>query len=268
VRCYELGGGAPGDAKMPPEPAMRIALFVPCYVEHLQPEVALATARLLRRLGHSVRVPSGQTCCGQPAFNAGLRDVAVAAARRFLRIFGRALDDGAEAIVCPSGSCAAMVKLHYPELALSDEERAAHSRLEPAVHELTEFLVDCTGQTDIGARVAERVALHKSCHALRGLGISAQPEALLAKVTDLEPAPLMHPETCCGFGGVFSVKLPEVSTALADRKLDDALGVGAEVLTGVDPACLMHLEGRARRRGLPLRFEHIASLLERGAGLR
>ncbi len=246
---------------------MHIALFVPCYVEHLQPEVALATARLLRRLGHTVHAPRGQTCCGQPAFNAGQREIARVAARRFLRLFGRALDEGAEAIVCPSGSCAAMVKLHYPELAISEPELRLHARVAPAVYELTEFLVDAASATDVGARVHERVTLHKSCHALRALGVSRQPEALLESVRDLDYAPLAHPETCCGFGGVFSVKLPEVSTALADRKLDDAASVGAQVLTGVDPACLMHLEGRARRRGLTLRFEHIACLLARGVGL-
>ncbi len=248
---------------------VRVALFVPCFLNHLRPDVALATARVLRRLGLDVTVPPGQTCCGQPAWNTGAREAALLAARHFLHVFERAALDPATEIVCPSGSCAAMVIHHYPRLPLAAEERALHARLAGRVWELSQFLVDRLGLPDLGdlARPARRVAVHRSCHALRLLGVDEQPRRILERVAGVELVELRRPRECCGFGGTFAVKLPEVSVRMADDKLDDALSVGAEEIVGIDTSCLEHLAGRARRRGLEIRCLHLAEVLAEGMGL-
>lgn len=243
-----------------------MALFVPCFVEHLQADVALATARLLDHLGHEVVLPAGQTCCGQAALNAGLADAARVAARHFLSTFRSCVGERADAIVCPSGSCTAMVRTHYRAL-LSPEELGAYETIAARLFEFTEFVVDELGVRDVGARWNGRVALHRSCHALRRLGIARQPLALLEHLAGAEVVELGRPEACCGFGGVFATKLPEVSARLADDKLDDAIAAGAEVLTGVDSSCLGHLAARASRRKLGLRCVHVAPLLAEGVGL-
>jgi L-lactate dehydrogenase complex protein LldE len=243
---------------------MRVALFVPCFIEHLQPEVALAAARVLKHLGHEVVVPRGQTCCGQPAINMGAWSAAVGAARHFLRVFGRC---EADAIVCPSASCTATVRHGYERLPLSRRNKARLEAMTPRVFEFTEFLVDVTGTVDLGATLDRAVALHQSCHSLRVLGLTDQPARLLNRVSGLRLVELTRREDCCGFGGAFAVKLPEVSTAAADDKLADALAVGAGTLASVDSSCLAHLDGRARRLGLSLKVAHVAELLAEGLGL-
>jgi L-lactate dehydrogenase complex protein LldE len=245
---------------------VRIGLFVPCYVEHLEPRVGLAVARILRRLGHEVVVPEGAPCCGQPAWSNGLPHTAAHAARRFVRAFSRHAAD-LDAFVCPSGSCTAMVREGYAELPLSVSETRALAEVAPRFLEFTEFLVDRAGAEDVGASLPNAIAVHTSCQALRRIGVAAQPRRLVEHARGARLAPLARPEECCGFGGAFAVRLPELSLAMADDKLDDALGVGAEILTGVDSSCLMHLRGRARARGLTLRVEHIAVLLAEGMGL-
>ena len=222
---------------------MRVALFVTCLVDLVVPEVGVATARVLQRAGHEVVFPEGQTCCGQPAFNSGYREEAA----KVLRSTARALADaGADAIVAPAGSCTTMLRTFAPGL-IGEA---------PHVWELSEFLA-AHGELPEG-RLDARVAYHASCHMLRELGLSDEPRALLermgAELVDWDA------QRCCGFGGTFAVRQPELSVAMADEKLR-SLG-GASVLCGADPSCLMHLRGRLRRLGSPVRVAHLAELLE------
>jgi L-lactate dehydrogenase complex protein LldE len=222
---------------------VRVALFVTCLVDLVVPEVGVATARVLQRAGHEVVFPEGQTCCGQPAFNSGYRE----AAAKVLSHTARALADaGADAIVAPAGSCTTMLRTFAPGLVGEV----------PHVWELSEFL-SAHGGLPAG-RLDARVAYHDSCHMLRELGLSAEPRALLegvgAELVDWDA------ERCCGFGGTFAVRQPELSVAMADEKLRSL--DGASVLCGADPSCLMHLRGRLRRLGSPVRVAHLAELLE------
>ena len=241
---------------------MRLALFVPCYIDQFHSAVALATARVLQHLGHEVIVPAGQTCCGQPTFNTGDWDESRRIARHFLEVF-----EPYETVVAPSGSCVGMVRENYPWLFEGQPELPRAQAMAPRVHEFTSFLVDCLGVTDLGAMVEATVTLHDSCHALRELGIRQQPRALLANVQGLTLVEMPQSDVCCGFGGAFSVKYPEISTAMADDKLANAVSTEAEFITGVEASCLMHLRGRIERRGLPIKTIHIAELLAHGMGL-
>jgi len=241
---------------------MQIALFVPCVIDQFAPQVALATARILGHLGHEVIVPAGQTCCGQPTFNTGYWDETRRIARHFLRVF-----EGQDTIVAPSGGCVGMVKVNYPVLFEGRPEAAAAQAMADRVHEFTSFLVDQLGVTDLGAKLEASVTIHDSCHPLRELGIREQPRALLRAVAGLTLVEMPQSDTCCGFGGAFSVKYPEISTAMADEKLANATSTGAEIITGVESSCLLHLQGRIDRQGLPIRTMHIAELLARGMRL-
>ncbi len=236
---------------------MRPALFIPCYIEHLRPAVGLATARLFERLGLDWHYPAGQTCCGQPASNAGHPDLALPAARHFLRRFG-----AADCVVSPSASCVAMLR-RYPELpGLSPAERADFAALAPRCYELSDFLVGVLGQVELGARWPGRVAFQDGCHALRELGVAEAPRRLLAAVEGLELVDAGGPEhECCGFGGVFAAKLPELSAAMADERLAALATAGTDTLVLTDVSCLLQLEGRARRRGLAFRGLHLAEIL-------
>jgi L-lactate dehydrogenase complex protein LldE len=221
---------------------VKVALFVTCLVDLVVPEVGVATARVLQRAGHEVVFPEGQTCCGQPAFNSGYRDEAA----KVLRTTVRALSEGgADAIVAPAGSCTTMLRTFAPTLGVDA----------PHVYELSEFL-SAHGMPE--GRLQARVAYHDSCHMLRELGLSSEPRALLegvgAELVDWDA------ERCCGFGGTFAVRQPELSVAMADEKLRSL--DGAQVLCGADPSCLMHLRGRLRKLGSPVRVAHLAELLE------
>lgn len=238
---------------------MRLALFVPCYVDQFRPKIAAASADLLRGLGHEVIVPRDQTCCGQPAFNAGYWPESRRVARQFLRVFGEY-----DCVVAPSGSCVAMVRHKYPLLFADEPEAAVARDIAPRVHELSSFLVDHLGVTDLGARFPATVTFHDSCHPLRELGVRDQPRVLLAQVEGLTLTEMVNSEVCCGFGGVFAVKYPEISLAMADEKLANALATGARYVVGVEASCLMHLQGRIDRRGLPLQALHLAELLAEG----
>jgi L-lactate dehydrogenase complex protein LldE len=222
---------------------MRVALFVTCLVDLVVPEVGVATARVLQRAGHEVVFPDGQTCCGQPAFNSGYRDEAA----KVLRTTVRALADArADAIVAPAGSCTTMLRTFAPGLGVQP----------PHVYELSEFLAEHGGA--LRGRLDARVAYHDSCHMLRELGLSREPRALLeglgAELVEWDA------ERCCGFGGTFAVRQPELSVAMADEKLRSL--DGAQVLCGADPSCLMHLRGRLRKVGSHVRVAHLAELLE------
>lgn len=247
---------------------MRVALFVPCYVDQLWPRVGLATVRVLERLGAEVVFPEEQTCCGQPMANAGCADDAAPLARRFLEIFG-----GFEAVVCPSGSCTSMVRNHYdPFLA----GRPGFDRLKQRTFELCEFLVDVLGVKALDGAYPHRVGLHRSCHGLRELGLGTPSERLLpraSKVDDLlaslrgiELVPLARADECCGFGGTFAVAEEAVSCLMGKDRLADHARAGAEIVTGTDVSCLMHLEGLARREKVPLRFKHVAEVMAEALG--
>ncbi len=233
---------------------MRVALLVTCLGDNFFADACADAVRLLRHCGAEVDFPEAQTCCGQPAFNAGHRADATRMARHTVEVFSRA-----EHVVLPSGSCAGMLRSHYPEL-LGDEAGSLPVR----VWELCEFLVKVLGVSEVGEGLrGRRVAYHHGCHALRELGVEEEPVRLLrsagAEVVEWEAD-----RECCGFGGLFSAKMPEVSAAMADRKLETLPEI--DVVTSADGGCLMQLEGRATRRGGAPPFRHVASLLWEGVG--
>lgn len=233
-----------------------ITLFIPCFVDQMAPQVALDMVAVLRRLGYSLDFPEEQTCCGQPAFNAGFWDEARPMAERFVRIFRQA-----ETVVCPSGSCTAMVRCFYPDLLVSSRFRQEAIELGKRVFEFSEFLVDVAGVADVGASFPYKVTYHNSCHTLRELRIQRQPRLLLEHVKGLDLVELGYAEECCGFGGVFSVKFPEVSGTMGEVKANNIEATGADFVTACDPSCLMHIEGVLRRKRAKARTLHIASIL-------
>lgn len=239
---------------------MRVALFVPCYVDMIYPEVGVSTVRILRRLGVEVVYPKGQTCCGQPAFNSGFFEEARGVARHFLDVFER---DRTDHIVCPSGSCATMASHYYPFLfedRKKDRERS--EALGSRIRELSDFLVNVLGAGDLGARYEGRAVFHTGCHQRRELGVLEEPRELLRKVEGLELLDWENEELCCGFGGTFSVKMPDVSVAMADEKVKALEKSGADTLISCDSSCLMHLGGRLSRTGHDTRIVHLAEVLD------
>jgi L-lactate dehydrogenase complex protein LldE len=242
--------------------SMRIGLFITCFNDLLFPEVGRAVVTVLRRLGHEVEFPEGQTCCGQMHFNTGYRDACVPLVRNFTTVF-----EPYDAIVTPSGSCTGMVRHYHPTVAKHAADRGDESllgpvdRVAPRVYELSEFLVDILGVTDVGARFPHTVALHPTCHSLRLLGVGDRPRRLLEGVRDLELVEIPRADECCGFGGTFSVKNSDTSIAMGRDKVDAILSTGAEVLTAGDTSCLMHLGGLASRQHAGLRVMHLAEIL-------
>lgn len=240
--------------------SMRVSLFVTCLVDSFFPEVGVSTVRLLRRFGVDVDFPEGQTCCGQPAFNAGYHPEARAVAETWLDAFL-----ASDYIVSPSGSCGGMIHHGYAELFADDPVRLAQVKeLSEKTYEISQFLVDVLGVEDVGARFRAKATYHPSCHATRLLGVHDAPLRLLRHVRDLELVELPFAQECCGFGGTFSVKLGEVSTAIVSDKAQHVMDTGAEVLVGTDMGCLMNIGGRLRRLGSPVRVMHVAQLLEEG----
>lgn len=241
---------------------MRVALFVPCYVDMIYPEVGVSVVRVLRRMGVEVTYPEGQTCCGQPAFNSGFFREARAVARHLLDVFEQ---DAADYVVCPSGSCAAMVSHYYPVIfADQEEERERSEALGSRVREFSDFLVNVlgVGAEDLGASYPGRAVFHTGCHQRRELGILEEPRELLRGVEGLELLDWKNEELCCGFGGTFSVKMPDVSVAMADEKIKALDKSGADTLVSCDSSCLMHLGGRLERTGRVTRVLHLAQVLD------
>ena len=248
-------------------PLMRVHLFVPCYVDQVRPEVAFATATVLRRAGCEAVFDAQQTCCGQPQANSGDQRGAAVLARRHLDLFRRA--PAGEAVVCPSGSCTSMVRTHYRHLGLDLDAR--DQAVIDATWELSDFLVNRLGITRLGARFPHRVGLHRSCHGLRELGLGCASELmgprdpgpterLLAEVEGLVLVEAARRDECCGFGGTFAVAEPELSARMGEDRLDQFTQAGAEWITAADFSCLMHLDGLAARRGGP-RALHLAEIL-------
>ena len=231
--------------------------MITCLGDMFFPEVGVAMIRLLRRLGVTVEFPQGQTCCGMPLFNSGYHHDAALVAERTVGLFA-----GAEHVVVPSGSCAWMVKTEYPGLLKHDPAlKAAAEALAKKTYELSQFLVDVLGVTDVESSFKGRVTYHDSCHLLRGLGESQAPRTLLKGVKGCELVELPGSDECCGFGGSFSVRLPEVSTAVLDKKLANAEGTGVDCLVACDAGCLMQMGGGLTRRGSRVRAVHLAQVL-------
>ena len=222
----------------------------------MRPSVGFAAARLIEAAGCAVVVPESQTCCGQPAYNAGDPDIARELALQTVHSF-----DGCDFVVAPSGSCAAMLRVHYPALFKGRSELEQVKAFAARVHELTSFLVNVRGQTRTDAKFAGRVVHHDACSGLRELGVRAEPRRLLASIEGLELVEAPETAPCCGFGGLFSVKYPGISTAIADRKIEDLKTPAPDLVTGGDLGCLMNLAGRLNRSEQPVPCRHIAEVL-------
>ncbi len=235
---------------------MVVQLFVTCLVDGFAPQVGRATVAVLEANGQTVEFPVDQTCCGQPALNAGVRDDARAMAAHTVGV----LDGTDGPIVVPSGSCAEMMIHRYPELLSSGPEAAAARRVANRVRELTQFLIHDLG-IDVQSTGSGTVTIHRSCHGLRGLGIDTEIESLVDGVDGLERCELGGADECCGFGGLFSIELPEVSSAILDTKLDSVVASGADTVVGGDISCLMHIGGGLHRRGSKVEARHVVELL-------
>ena len=239
---------------------MRVSLFITCLADQFYPEVGVAALKVLRHLGVEVSFDAAQTCCGQPAFNTGYRVEAREVALKTLDLFSA--PGAADYVVSPSGSCTSMMRVFYPELFEHDPARLRQARdFAGRLFEFSEFLVKVLNAADVGASFPHRIAYHDSCHLLRELGVSEEPRRLLRSVRGAELVEMQDHRLCCGFGGTFSVKFPEVSVAMGEDKLKAADAAGAEYLVANDSGCLMHLAGLIHRQGLNLRTMHIAEVL-------
>jgi L-lactate dehydrogenase complex protein LldE len=247
----------PAAAPAGPRLGPRVGLFATCLVDLYRPSVGFAAASLLEQAGCEVDVPRAQVCCGQPAYNAGDRANAVAIACQTIDLFERF-----DYIVVPSGSCAGMLRHHYPDLLSGDPQYAARAQsVADKTWELIAFLTDVRGWTDIDASWPASVTYHDACSGLRELGIKDQPRQLLEQVEGLELHELEAADVCCGFGGTFCIKYPEVSGAMVDNKVDDIVATGAATVLSGDLGCLMNIAGRLSRRGEAVEARHIAEIL-------
>ena len=237
---------------------MQLSLMITCLGDVLRPSAGEATVRLLRRLGHEVDFPQDQTCCGQPFFNSGFEDLAREQARQTVRVF-----DHGRPVVTPSGSCAAMVKVEYPQLLAEDDEWGPRARdLASRTFELADLLVNQLRVLDVGAKFEGTLTYHYACH-LRGLGMTNEGEQLLAHVEGATYVPLPRQDQCCGFGGSFAVRYPSISTAMVSDKVACIVQTQARAVVSTDTGCLMNIGGRLRRLGHPTTVLHLAELLDR-----
>jgi L-lactate dehydrogenase complex protein LldE len=234
-----------------------VGLFVTCLVDLFRPSVGFAAVKLLEAAGCTVEVPRAQTCCGQPAYNSGDKRDAQALARQVIEAF-----EGFEYVVAPSGSCAGQLRMHYPDMFADDPQmfqRAQH--LAKRSYELVSFLVDVRGMERVTARSDEIVTYHDSCSGLRELGVKAQPRQLLRSVAGLTLRELPSAEICCGFGGTFCIKYPEISDKMVGEKSADILATGAETVLAGDLGCLLNMAGKLKRQGRPIAVRHVAEVL-------
>jgi len=235
----------------------RVGLFVTCLVDLFRPTVGFASVKLLEDAGCEVDVPMAQTCCGQPAYNSGDRADTVEIARNTIEAF-----EEYDYVVAPSGSCAGMLKKHYPGLFKGDPRWEARSAAFSArVHELVSFLVDVMGVNDVAASHAGSVTYHDSCSGLRELGIREQPRRLLSSVPGLKLMEMQDPDVCCGFGGTFCVKYPDISNRIVEEKTANIRATGAETLLAGDLGCLMNMAGKLERQGADVKVRHVAEVL-------
>ena len=235
----------------------RVALFVTCLVDMLRPSIGFAAVQLLEDAGCEVVVPAGQTCCGQPGYNSGDPAAAAAIAKQVIGIL-----EPFEHVVVPSGSCGGMIAKHYPELFAGDGAWLPRAKgLAAKTYELTAFLTGVLGRTSVTARFPARAVYHDSCSALRELGVRSQPRQLLASVEGLTVSELSERDACCGFGGTFAMKYPDISNAIVEKKTADVTATGAELLISGDLGCLINMAGKLKREGSGIEVRHVAEVL-------
>lgn len=235
----------------------RVGLFVTCLVDLFRPSVGFASVKLIEDAGCTVEAPAAQTCCGQPAYNSGDRADARAIAQNVIRTF-----EDFDYVVAPSGSCAGMLKKHYPALFAEDRVwKAKADKFSSKVFELVSFLVDVMGVSAVDARFSGSVTYHDSCSGLRELGVSGQPRKLLSSVEGLELKEMREADVCCGFGGTFCVKYPEISNGIVTKKAERIGETGADMLLAGDLGCLMNMAGKLKRRGSAVEARHVAEVL-------
>jgi L-lactate dehydrogenase complex protein LldE len=238
---------------------MIVDIFIPCFMDQVYPETALNMVKVLERVGCGVNYNPEQTCCGQPAFNAGYWDAAKEVGEKFIREF-----QNDRYIICPSASCVGMVKNYYPEMF---HNAALHNELKSIqknIYEFSDFMVNVLKITDLGARLDGVATYHDSCAALREYGIKREPRTLLEKVRGLEIREMKDCEACCGFGGTFSVKFENIAVGMGEQKVKNAQEVGAEYIISTDISCLMHLDGYLKHQNIPIKTMHIADVLAAG----
>ena len=238
---------------------MRVQLFIPCFVDQLYPQTAFNMVKVLEKAACEVLYNTNQTCCGQPAFNAGFTTECKAVASKFIDDF-----DNADYIISPSASCTGFVRNYYPKLFENNARAEVNKNPGKRMYELTEFLTDVLKIEKFGATLATKATYHDSCAALRECRIKEGPRRLLSFVKGLELVEMVDNETCCGFGGTFSVKFDAISVAMADQKLTHALATGAEFIISTDLSCLMQLDGIIKHKNLPIKTIHIADVLATG----
>ncbi|WP_096201086.1 (Fe-S)-binding protein [Bacillus sp. FJAT-45350] len=239
---------------------MKVSLFITCLADNMFPEVGESVVRVLNKLDVEVDFPAGQTCCGQPAFNSGYKKEAIDVAKHTIEVF-----ENSEYVILPSGSCTGMVHHYYPELFKDEpvwQERA--NDLINRTYEFTQFLVNVLKVDDIGARFEKKVTYHSSCHMSRLLGVKDEPITLLKNVSGVELVELPYSYDCCGFGGTFAMKMPDISVAMVNEKVEHVLSTDAEVLVSADMGCLMNIGGRMNRLGQEMGIMHIAQVLDEG----
>lgn len=235
---------------------MNVQLFIPCFVDQLYPQTAFNMVKVLEKAGCTVQYNTNQTCCGQPAFNAGFWDDARQVCAKFLKDFS-----GADYVVAPSASCVGFVRNYYSKLFDNSSHHNEVKDLQKRTFELSEFLVNVLQVDDFGASLTGKATYHDSCAGLRECKIKTEPRQLLSKVKGLELVEMNDVETCCGFGGTFAVKFEGISTAMADQKVTNALATGAEYIISTDLSCLMHIDGYIRYKGVKLKALHLADVL-------
>jgi L-lactate dehydrogenase complex protein LldE len=238
---------------------MTVDIFIPCFIDQFFPETGFNMIRILEKLGHKVHYNPEQTCCGQIAFNTGYWEEAKAVGAKFIRDF-----PDNRPVVSPTASCTAYVKNYFHELFHNTSLHNEYKQLQKNIYEFTDFVVNRLGVTELGAHFPHRVTFHDSCAALREYGLGNEPRLLLAEVKGLELVEMEENDFCCGFGGTFSVKNEAISTAMADRKIENALKTGAEFIVSTDASCLMHLQGYISKNNIPLKTIHIVDVLACG----
>jgi L-lactate dehydrogenase complex protein LldE len=235
----------------------KVGLFHTCLVDLVRPQVGFAAIKLLERAGCEVVVPKNQTCCGQPAWNSGADKHAAEIARQVVQTFERF-----DYVVVPSGSCGGTLRRHYPEILKNDPAFAGRAKaLAEKTYELMQFLVDVRGLADLDVNFDGTLTYHDSCSSLREMGVKEQPRKLLGSLSGMELCEMKDGQVCCGFGGLFATKYPDISERMADDKIADAVASGAKTLTGGDLGCLLHLAGRMKRRGIEMDVRHVAEIL-------
>jgi L-lactate dehydrogenase complex protein LldE len=238
---------------------MTVQLFVPCFVDQLYPDVAFNTIKVLEKAGCTVKYNAQQTCCGQPAFNAGFWGEAKDVCTKFVQDF-----DGADYIVSPSASCAGFVRNNYNKLFENNAFQSPAKKVANRIYELSEFLVKILNVTNLGAKFEGKATYHDSCAGLRECNIKSEPRTLLSAVEGLELIEMKDTDICCGFGGSFAVKFDTISVSMADQKIENAITTDADYLISTDMSCLMHLDGRMKHNGQSLKVVHLAEVLASG----